>query len=255
MKVLCQQSTGFVQEEMTAWGRSLISNNHDFLFFDINKKPIFDALYEKKPDIVIVNSDEADRKIVVLAEKYPKCKFVLLDINAYSEIKYDLKNIIRFSYLNNDISPCYDPFVYKIGSSNQKYASEVNCILSEFNKEYLYLSDYFDIKIFGKGKWPITNYVGDISEKEKKDIVASCQYSVCGSTIQDLKWFIECMACHKHCFAYKNEFVKKIFSSDFCFDNPREMIINLENDNQIKHDILENYSSHKQISRILNKVL
>ena len=242
-----------MQEEMTAWGRSLISNNHDFIFFDINKKPIFDAFYEKTPDLFIVHREEADRKIPVLAEKYPKCKFALLELSHYEKRAYDFQNLFYISYLN-DITPCYDPFVYMKAEPDTKYSSEVNCILSESNKEYLYLSNYFNIKIFGKGDWNIVNYVGDVAERDKKHIVSSCQYSVCGSGIKDFKWFVECMASHKYCFAYKNKFVADKFGIDFCFDHPKELIINIENEDKIRNDIIDNYSSHKQIAKLLDKV-
>lgn len=254
MKVLFQQSTGFMQDELTAWARSFVATEHDVLFFDISKKPIFDAFYETTPDIFIVNRNDADRKLFDISQKYNNCKILIIEDKNYTNEFIKNKNIYTFSYLNKDIFPCFDPYVFKLVESKNNFLSEVNYISSEFNKEYLIFVNKFDMKIFGKGEWSTAKYVGNIREQDKKYIVASCQYSLCASSYKDFKWFVECFSCNKPCFAYKNEYVKSITSNNFCFDNIDAFELTANNFFDIRNEILNTYSSHTQLYNILNKL-
>jgi hypothetical protein len=262
LKILCQESEGFYQAEMSAWSKSFVYQNNEFIFFDRKNKSIFDAFYEIKPDIFLGVADECTKKLDLLAKKYEECKIVLINIeNKFNE--YSQKNIYKLSYLNNDISPCFDFFVFKKGQSKKEYLSEINYIANEYDDFYLKLLNNFDIKIFGKGDWNTPKFLGNIEESEKKHIIASCQYSVCGSKYKDIKWFIECVACDTFCFAYKNEYINKMFSSEFCIDDYKEIfnliIINKQSDNiskfnNLKTSIISNYSSNYQLSNILKKI-
>ena len=254
MKVLLQQSNGFMQDELSSWARSFVASEHDVLFFNIKKKPIFDAFYEINPDIFIFNRNDSDRKIFDLSQKYNSCKFVSIEDREYKNEFVKNNNIYVLSYINKDIYPCFDPYVFKISNPKNNFLSEVNYISSEFNKEYLTFVNNFDIKIFGKGDWPTAKYLGDIDEYEKKYIIASCQYSLSGSSYKDFKWFIECFCCNKICYAYKNEYIKNIFSNTFCFNDINNFQPTTENFLDIRNIVLQDYSSHKQLYNILNKI-
>lgn len=262
MKILCQQSNGFYQDEMSAWSKILVYNNNDFTFFDIQKKPVFDAFYEIKPDLFIVNANECTKKLDYLAEKYHSCKIVLLNVEGNFK-NYKQNNIYTFSYLNDDIRPCFDLFIFKESEAKKEYLSEVNYIAREFNKDYLKFMNNFDIKIFGKGHWPTPRFLGNIEDSEKKHVIASCQYSLCGSSYKDIKWFLECVACNKYCFAYKNEYIKNMLSKEFYVDNYKEIFdlifINqqqnqISNFNLLRDKIIKEYSSKNQIANILKKI-
>lgn len=254
MKVLLQKSTGFMQDELSAWARSFVATEHDVLFFDINQKPIFDAFYEINPDLFILNRNDADRKIFDISQKYNKCKILVVEDKNYEKDFIISKNIYKLSYLNKDIYPCFDPYVFKVCDPKNNFLSEVNYISSEFSKEYLNFVNNFDMKIFGNGNWPTAKYVGKIQEHEKKHIVASCQYSLCGSSYKDFKWFIECVSCNKICYAYKNEHIKEIFLNAFCFNDINKFEITTNNFLDVRNNVLKNYSSHKQLYNILNKI-
>lgn len=254
MKVLLQKSTGFMQDELSAWARSFVATEHDVLFFDINEKPIFDAFYEINPDLFIVNRNDVDRKMFDISQKYNKCKILVIEDKEYKKEFIKNNNVHILSYLNKDIYPCFDPYVFKIANPKNIFLSEVNYISSEYNKEYLLFVNNFDMKIFGKGDWPTPKYVGDIKEQDKKYIVASCQYALCGSSYKDFKWFIECFSCNKICYSYKNEYIKNLNFNDFSFDDIKNFQPNPKNCLETRRQILHKYSSHNQVYNILNKI-
>jgi spore maturation protein CgeB len=201
--ILCVKDKN-VSSVLNGWKNTFNLLGYKFTFWNPNRKPIFDAFDETKPDILIFSPDSISRGLVSCLKENPTIKGILIigrpqdisreDISLIMSliIDTDRPNLVvkiftdlieNFELKTITSLPAADTTIFYPRTFQKNWSSDLTFIgeYTEENANYilpLCESDYpHSIRIFGRAEneteWPVPNYVGKIREENIPNIYSS----------------------------------------------------------------------------------
>jgi len=188
--------------------------------WDKTSSNIFDLIESKKPEyLFIASTDIADNAVAYAMQEFQpqNIKFILLqeDDLVYTQ-NFDL--VVNL----NDI-----PYAIKQHNKGQyktEFESYVSVFTSNLTEQQIEcvnrLGQNFQIKIYGPQKIDNVFYLGQISDNDYLDILASCKINV----MFNKEWFYYCISneCLPLYFSIKEQ-------NDFTFNNYNDLLVKCRN--------------------------